>query len=133
MAAHLVDEVLPEVPIRQWVCSLPWRLRYAMGYDKKLCADVLAAFVGALRSCLRRRAKREFGLSRVADEQFGGLTFIQRAGLISREALARSKIGRSEVLYAAVCLAEAEVEYMLVGGYAVMAHGYLRATQDLDV
>ena len=32
-----------------------------------------------------------------------------------------------------VCLAEAEVEYMLVGGYAVMAHGYLRATQDLDV
>ena len=23
IAAHLVDEVLPEVPIRQWVCSLP--------------------------------------------------------------------------------------------------------------
>ena len=30
IAAHLVDEVLPKVPIRQWVCSLPWRLRYAM-------------------------------------------------------------------------------------------------------
>jgi hypothetical protein len=35
VAAHLVDEVLPEVPVRQWVCSLPWRLRYAMGYDRK--------------------------------------------------------------------------------------------------
>ncbi|KIG11948.1 hypothetical protein DB30_02249 [Enhygromyxa salina] len=27
VAAHLVDEVFPEVPVRQWVCSLPWRLR----------------------------------------------------------------------------------------------------------
>ena len=23
-AAHLVDDVFPEVPTRQWVCSLPW-------------------------------------------------------------------------------------------------------------
>jgi hypothetical protein len=40
VAGHLVDEVFPAVPMRQWVCSLPWRLRYAMGYDRKLCADV---------------------------------------------------------------------------------------------
>ena len=26
-AAHLVDDVFPEVPTRQWVCSLPWELR----------------------------------------------------------------------------------------------------------
>jgi hypothetical protein len=52
VAAHLVDEVFPEVPVRQWVCSLPWRLRYAMGYDRKLCADVLDAFiVSTLRGC----------------------------------------------------------------------------------
>lgn len=31
------------------------------------------------------------------------------------------------------CLAEAGAEYMLIGGYAVMAHGHIRATQDLDV
>ncbi len=42
-------DVFPEVPIRQWVCSLPWRLRYALGYDRRLCADVLGAFTGALR------------------------------------------------------------------------------------
>ena len=42
VAAHLVDEVLPEEPIRQWVCSLPWSLRYALAYDRRLCADVLA-------------------------------------------------------------------------------------------
>ncbi len=31
------------------------------------------------------------------------------------------------------CLIEAGADYMLIGGYAVMAHGYIRATQDLDV
>jgi hypothetical protein len=31
------------------------------------------------------------------------------------------------------CLNDAGAQYMLVGGYAVMAYGYLRATQDLDV
>lgn len=75
-AAHLVDEVLPKVPIRQWVCSLPWQLRYAMGYDAKLCSAVLAAFIGALRRSLRRRAKRMCGLDSVEDAQFGAVTFI---------------------------------------------------------
>jgi hypothetical protein len=79
IAAHLVDEVLPKVPVRQWVCSLPWRLRYVMGYDRRLCSDVLAAFIGALRRSLRRRAKRELGLRSVADAQIGAITFVQRA------------------------------------------------------
>jgi hypothetical protein len=78
-AAHLVDEVLPKVPVRQWVCSLPWQLRYAMGYDAGLCSAVLAAFLGALRRSLRRRAKQTCDLSSVEDAQFGAVTFIQRA------------------------------------------------------
>lgn len=68
-AAHLVDEVLPKVPVRQWVCSLPWQLRYAMGYDAKLCSAVLAAFMGALRRSLRRRAKQTCELDSVEDAQ----------------------------------------------------------------
>ncbi|MDH3285819.1 MAG: transposase [Acidobacteriota bacterium] len=79
IAAHLVDEVLPEVPIRQWVCTLPWRLRYAMGYDRKLCADVLGAFIGALTRSLRWRAKRELNLRSVRDARVGAVTFVQRA------------------------------------------------------
>ena len=31
-ALHLVERILPEVPLRQWVYSLPWRLRYLCGY-----------------------------------------------------------------------------------------------------
>ena len=77
-AAHLVDEVLPRERTRQWVCSLPWRLRYAMGYDAKLCSAVLGAFIGSLERSLRWRAKRELGLRSVEDAQFGALTFVQR-------------------------------------------------------
>ncbi|MGE0791986.1 MAG: hypothetical protein AB7S26_40300 [Sandaracinaceae bacterium] len=32
-----------------------------------------------------------------------------------------------------VALADAGAEFILVGGYALAAHGYLRATDDLDV
>ena len=42
-AAHLVDRVLPEVPIRQWVFTLPYPLRYRCAYDAKLTSAVLHA------------------------------------------------------------------------------------------
>jgi len=29
-AAHLVDAVIPEVPVRQWVLSLPYDIRFAL-------------------------------------------------------------------------------------------------------
>jgi hypothetical protein len=31
LAVHLVERVIPEAPVRQWVCSLPLRLRYLCG------------------------------------------------------------------------------------------------------
>jgi hypothetical protein len=62
------------------VCSLPWRLRYAMGYDRKLCADVLDAFITSLCRSLRLRAKSQLGLRSIEDALFGAVTFIQRAG-----------------------------------------------------
>jgi len=36
-AAHLVDTVLPHVPVRQWVLSVPHRLRYRLAFDHPLC------------------------------------------------------------------------------------------------
>jgi hypothetical protein len=78
MALHLVERVLPEVPLRQWVCSLPWRLRYLCGYDRELCADIIGAFVTEVMGSLRRRAKRLFGLKSVEDAHPGAVTFVQR-------------------------------------------------------
>jgi hypothetical protein len=39
-AAHLCDEVLPQVPVRHWVLSLPFRIRYLLAYDARLCSAV---------------------------------------------------------------------------------------------
>ena len=47
-AAHLVDRVFPEVPVRQWVLSLPFALRYRLAYDSSLVRDVLQIFVRAV-------------------------------------------------------------------------------------
>ena len=47
-AAHLVDRVFPEVPVRQWwVLSLPVALRYRLAFDALLVRDVLRKFVRA--------------------------------------------------------------------------------------
>jgi len=59
-AAHLVDDVFPVVPVRQWVLSLPHRLRYVLAWDHALCRAVSGAFVQAVLSDLRRRATRRW-------------------------------------------------------------------------
>ncbi len=76
-AAHLVDRVLPEVPIRQWVLSLPFGLRYRLAYDSGLVRDVLQIFIRMVFSSLQRRAKKQFG---IRNARCGGVTFVQRFG-----------------------------------------------------
>ena len=39
-AAHLVDHVIPVVPVRQWVLSIPFALRYRLAYDSSLLSDM---------------------------------------------------------------------------------------------
>ncbi len=45
-AAHLVDAVLPRVPVRQWVLSLPHRLRYLLAWNHSLCRACSASMCG---------------------------------------------------------------------------------------
>ena len=76
-AAHLVDRVFPHVPVRQWVLSFPYALRYRLAYDAPLVSDVLAIFTKTVFASRIRRA-REFGA--VGKTQCGAVTFIQRFG-----------------------------------------------------
>jgi hypothetical protein len=59
LAAHLVDGVLGDLPVRQWALTLPHRLRYALAYDPRLCRAVLGVFVRALLAFERRRARAQ--------------------------------------------------------------------------
>ena len=63
-AAFLVDCVIPTVPVRQWVLSLPIALRYKVAYDSQLAAEVLQIFVRSVFTSLRRRARSRYGRAR---------------------------------------------------------------------
>ena len=78
LALDLSENVIPEVPLRQWVCSLPFQVRYTLGYSKQLCSEALGAFTKEVSSSLRRRAKAHLGLGSARDAHTGMLTFIQR-------------------------------------------------------
>jgi hypothetical protein len=75
-AANLVETVLPPVPVRQWVLTVPHRLRYRLAFDHALCRAVVGVFVRAVLGRYRRRARR----AGWADGHSGSVTVIQRFG-----------------------------------------------------
>jgi hypothetical protein len=76
-AAHLVDHVVPDVPIRQWVLTVPHRLRYLLAWNHELTRAVVGVFMRGVLGWLRRRARVEQG---IADGRGGGVAIVQRFG-----------------------------------------------------
>ena len=75
-AAHLVDTVLPTVPVRQWVLTVPHRLRYRLAFDHALCRAVLGVFIRTVLGWYRRRGRR----AGIPEGQSGTVTVVQRFG-----------------------------------------------------
>ena len=74
-AAHLVDDVIPHVPVRQWVLSLPIPLRLLLAAQPRLVTPVLQVLHRAITRLLLDQA----GLK--ADQaDSGAVTLIQRFG-----------------------------------------------------
>ena len=71
-AVRLVDSVIPEIPTRQWVLSVPAPLRYLIAYDNEALNVVVNAFTGTVFSYLRRKAKIP-----KSELHPGAITFIQ--------------------------------------------------------
>ena len=80
-AAHLVDHVLPPVPVRQWVLTLPFALRYLVAFDADLLADVRRRFVRAVFRFQRAQARRH-GIN---PAEPGAVVFVQRFGTLHTE------------------------------------------------
>ena len=70
-AAHWVDGVLPQVPIRQFVLSLPWPRRYLLAREQTLCRGVLSVFIETVSAWYRERLGLPAG-------QTGAIAVIQR-------------------------------------------------------
>ncbi|HEY1338833.1 MAG TPA: transposase [Bryobacteraceae bacterium] len=75
-AAHLVDEVLPWVPVRQWVLTMPYRLRYQMAWNHGLSRAVLRVYTQVLGDVYRQGARARG----IEGGQTGMVTALQRAG-----------------------------------------------------
>jgi len=57
-AARLVDSVLPDVPIRQWVLTLPYDLRLLAAMRADVLRDIVRAYVETIHRWMRRRLQR---------------------------------------------------------------------------
>ena len=75
-AAHLVEHVLPEQPIRQWVLSFPYPLRFLLATRPAVLTQVLGIVYRAVSTFLVRRA----GLRSGVGARTGAVTLIQRFG-----------------------------------------------------
>ena len=74
-AALLIDDVFPEVPIRQWVLSLPFPLRFLLSRHAELIGPVLGIVYRTLSTHLIKKAGYTKALA-----QTGSVTLIQRFG-----------------------------------------------------
>jgi len=72
-AAHLVDHVIPQVPVRQWVLSFPIPLRLLFAAHPHLFAPMLQIVHRVISTFLIQQA----GLKRT-DATTGAVTLIQR-------------------------------------------------------
>jgi hypothetical protein len=75
-ATHLVDHVIPRVPVRQWVLSVPRPIRYLFARDSKLLSAARRMFVSEIFRDYRRRA----GIRSAREGAGGAVTAIQRFG-----------------------------------------------------
>ena len=75
-ASHLVEEVFPHKPLRQWVLSFPFPLRLLFAKDPQLMGLVLNLVQRAISTYLIKKA----GLKKKSGAKTGSVIFIQRFG-----------------------------------------------------
>ena len=74
-AAHLVDHVFPELPVRQWVLSLPKRLRYFLQREPAAVNAILHIFLRTIEQTLRAYSPGAGPRARL-----GAVSFLHRFG-----------------------------------------------------
>jgi hypothetical protein len=78
-AAHLTDHVFPRLPVRQWVLSVPKRLRYFMQRDGAVLNMVLRIFLRVIAQTLQTHSPGAAHMDK-AGLHIGAIAFIHRFG-----------------------------------------------------
>jgi len=81
-AAHLVDHVIPPVPVRQWVISVPKRLRGMLADRPAAVAALTKIFLAEIERLLLSAAGRtpDADMPKAARPRLGGISFLHRFG-----------------------------------------------------
>ena len=74
-AAHMVDHVLPRVPFRQWVLSVPKRVRWHLREKPEAASGLLKVFLRAVETTVRQRSP-----GAPPGARFGAVAFVHRFG-----------------------------------------------------
>ena len=75
IAAHLVDTVLPRVPYRQWVVTVPKRVRWFLKHRPEALDGLARIFLRAAETTIRRASA-----DAPRDARFGAVLFVHRFG-----------------------------------------------------
>ena len=78
-AAHLSDQVFPRLPVRQWVLSVPKRLRYFMQRDGATLGMVLRIFLRVIAQTLQANSPGAAQVDKTT-LHIGAVAFIHRFG-----------------------------------------------------
>jgi len=73
--AHLVDNVLPRVPYRQWVRSMPKRVRWHLREKPEVISGLLGVFLRAVETTIRQNSP-----DAPTGTRFDAVTFVHRFG-----------------------------------------------------
>ena len=76
-AAHLCDHVLPRLPVRQWVLSVPKRLRFLLQRDGAALNMVLRIFLRVIAQSLSANCPGAASVDKAA-QHIGAVAFIHR-------------------------------------------------------
>ena len=81
-AAHLVDHVIPPVPVRQWVISVPKRLRGMLADRPRAVAALTKIFLDEIERTLITASgvTATTDMPRAARPRLGGISFLHRFG-----------------------------------------------------
>jgi hypothetical protein len=74
MAAHLVDEVPPDVPVRQWVLTAPFEVRRVLSLRPEALTAQGRIFVEEIARWQNPQAKEQG----IENGETGAVTFVQR-------------------------------------------------------
>jgi hypothetical protein len=114
-AAHLVDHVIPEVPVRQWVLTVPIQLRYWLTTNPKLQSKILKIVIRVINNYYKKSAEKN---KNIKNGKTGSVTLIQRFGSalnlnIHFHVLFLDGVFEGEIFHKAESLKNEEVEYFI--------------------